>query len=301
MSGKQPIMIFNRASGRMEPEVVMGEGGVRFLYESALGRVLGSILFKRRLFSRFMGRIQDTRSSARKIRETAARLSIDLEECEKAPEDYESFNAFFTRRLKEGARPVDASPEAVISPCDARMLALPRVDAGTDLVVKGSRFRLETLLSDARLAARYEGGSLLIYRLCPADYHRFHFPESGLPGPVRILNGPLHSVNPIALGTGLRILESNLRHCTGIETGNGTGAICMVEIGAMCVGSIVQTFEPGAAVERGAEKGMFRFGGSTVVVIYEAGRMRVDEDILHHSREGVETLVRMGTSVGAYR
>jgi len=300
MSEKASIMIYNRVTGRLEPEVVLGEGFVRFLYETASGRFLASAIFKRRLFSKMFGLFQDTRVSARKIRKVAADLSIDLSEAEQVPEDFKSFNDFFTRSLKREARPIDPDPSVVVSPCDARLLAFPGVDQGAPFSVKGSEFCLDALLGDAQLASEYAGGTLLIYRLCPADYHRFHFPESGVPGPVKTMNGPLHSVNPIALAGGMRILDSNLRQQTLIEAGNKAGRICMVEIGAMCVGSIVQTFKPGVPIERGDEKGMFRFGGSTVVVLYEPGRVRMDGDILDHSKKSIETFVRLGTSVGSY-
>lgn len=284
----------------MEPEIVLGEGFLRFLYGNPFGRFLGNSLFKRLFFSRLFGRIQDRRFSRWKIEKVAARLNIDLSEAEKGPGEFENFNDFFTRALKRGARPVDEDPSTVISPCDARMLACPRIERGARISVKGNEFDAADLLDDGEIASRYEGGALLIYRLCPADYHRFHFPEACLPGSPTMIMGHLHSVNPIALQSGIPILDTNLRHRTLLDAGERAGSIAMVEIGAMCVGSVVQTHKPDVSVERGDEKGMFRFGGSTVIVLYEAGRIHVDEDILQHSREGVETYVKLGTRVGSY-
>ncbi len=294
------IMVYNRTTGRLEPEIVLGEGAVRLLYGNRLGGLLAECVLKRRFFSRLFGKLQNTAISARKIATVAAQLKIDLSELEKPLEEYRSFNEFFTRTLKKEARPIDGDPHAVISPCDARLLAVPTVHGAITVNVKGSHLDLRRLLADDMLASKYTGGAMLIYRLCPADYHRFHFPEAGTPGSAVRTGGPLHSVNPMALATGRRILDTNLRERTELDTENGPGTICMVEVGAMCVGSIVQTYTPGAPVARGGEKGMFLFGGSAVIVLYEPGRIRVDGDIVEQSRRGIETLVRVGMRVGAY-
>lgn len=296
-----PILVYDRATGRREREVVLGEGGLRFLYETAPGRLLGKGLLTRRCISRLYGLWQDTRLSARKTHRVARLLSIDLSEAECPPGGFRSFNAFFSRALKSGVRPIAAAPDTVIAACDARLFALHRLCRDRPLQVKGQAFMLETLLGDAALADRYAGGTGFIYRLCPADYHRFHFPEAGVPGTAMPLGKGLHSVNPIALRSGIRILDANLRHRTLVEAGERAGTLCMVEVGALFVGSIVQTFVPGTPVPRGGEKGLFRFGGSTVIVLYEPGKVRVDEDILSQSGEGVETRVRLGEQVGRYR
>jgi phosphatidylserine decarboxylase len=294
------VMIYNRAAGRLEPEIVLGEGLMRLLYGNRAGGVLADVVLTRRFFSRLVGWLHRSSPSRRKIAGVAARLRIDLSECEKRVEEFTSFDDFFTRALRTDARPIDRRPEAVVSPCDARLLAFPAVARDLVVRVKGSAVSVRALVADERLAESHGCGTLLLYRLCPADYHRFHFPEDCVPGPAVRIAGKLHSVHPLALVTGRRILDTNLRERTILESRNGAGTIVMVEIGALCVGSIVQTFAPGVAARRGDEKGMFRFGGSTVAVLYEPGRVRVDKDILEHSAAGVETLVRVGMAVGAY-
>jgi phosphatidylserine decarboxylase len=293
-------MVYDRTTGRVEPEKVMGGRSLRLLYGNPLGRALACSVLKRRFFSRFIGRRQDQAGSAGKIEKVAAELGIDLSEAEKPAGEYSTFNEFFTRALKEGARPVEDLPGAVISPCDARLMAYPRIEPDRSVTVKGSRVDLNSLVRDESLARTFAGGALLVYRLCPVDYHRFHFPEACTPGHAVILNGGLHSVNPWALSTGLRILDTNLRARTLLENAGPAHTICMIEVGAMCVGSIVQTYGPGAPVKRGDEKGMFRFGGSTVIVLYEPDRIRLDEDIASYSKKGIETLVRLGRPVGQY-
>jgi phosphatidylserine decarboxylase len=294
----KPIMVFNRETGSLEPEIVMGEGWIRFLYENRVGGLLADFVLKRRAFSRFYGRLQDRPSSAAKIQKFAKDLGIDLSEAEKPAAEYASFNDFFSRALKKEVRPIDPSRDVVVSPCDARLLALPDLDMDAPIEIKGGRFDLAALLDDAELAERYRGGTLFIYRLCPADYHRFHFPESCVPGFPAILDGPLHSVNPIALASGFEILDANLRHRTLLDTRSGLGTVIMIEIGAMCVGSVEQTFVPEVPATRGDEKGLFRFGGSTVAVLYPPGKVEVDQDILDHSAQDIETLVKLGMKVG---
>jgi phosphatidylserine decarboxylase len=296
---EQPIMVYNRATGRLEREVVLGERFVRMLYERPAGRFLAAALFSRRWFSRLYGRLQDSPRSARKIASSARALGIDLTQAHER--EFASFNAFFTRALAPGARVIPADPGIAIAPCDARLLAFDAITPRMRFSVKAASLDLAALLCDETLSARYAGGTLCIYRLCPADYHRFHFPEACTPGPATTIAGRLHSVNPIALDTGLRILDTNLRHRTLLAAGNRAGSVCMLEVGAMCVGSVVQTYAPNAPVARGAEKGMFRFGGSTVIVLYGSGCVRLDADIEERSRAGVETLVQLGMQIGAYR
>ena len=298
MAVDRPIMVYNPATGALEREIVLGERFVRLLYECRLGRLAARTIFARPWFSRLCGRLQDSPRSARRIASTAAALRIDLGEA--AGTDFTSFNDFFTRALKPGARPIPGDPGVAISPCDTRLLAVPAAAPATRFMVKAAPLDLAALLADDALCARYTGGALCIYRLCPADYHRFHFPEACVPEPAATIAGRLHSVNPIALATGLRVLDANLRHRTLLAAGERAGTLCMLEIGAMCVGSIVQTYAPGAPAARGAEKGMFRFGGSTVIVLYEPGRVRLDAAIAERSAAGIETLVRVGAPIGAY-
>ncbi len=298
MAADRPIMVYDRAAGALEREIVLGERFVRLLYESRLGRLAARAVFSRRWFSRLCGRLQDSPRSVRRVASAVAALRIDLGDS--ARTDFSSFNDFFTRALRPGARPIPGDPGAVISPCDARLLAVPAIAPATRFMVKAAPLDPAALLGDDALCARYAGGTLCIYRLCPADYHRFHFPEACIPGPAATIAGRLHSVNPIALATGLRILDANLRHRTLLAAGERAGTICMLEIGAMCVGSIVQTYRPEAPAARGAEKGLFRFGGSTVIVLYEPGRMTLDADIAERSAAGVETLVRVGMQIGVY-
>ncbi len=292
MAARQ-VLYRDRTSGRVEPERVFGEDALRLLYgESTRGRLLRAIA-RRPLVSWLYGLRQRSPRTRGRVEGFARDLGIDTREAEKPLPEYRSLDDFFARRLKAGARPVDSEAAHLVSPVDARTLVFPHLD-GTTLPVKGARVPLERLLGDASLAARYAGGSAAVLRLAPADYHRFHFPDAGRAGPFREIPGPLDSVHPIALEAGAPSFL-NKRHVTEIES-RGFGRLLMIEVGALCVGTIVQTYTPGN-VERGAEKGTFRFGGSTVVLVAEKDALSFDEDLVKTTGEGMETLVRMGTRV----
>jgi phosphatidylserine decarboxylase len=125
------------------------------------------------------------------------------------------------------------------------------------------------------------------------DYHRFHFPFGGVPGKARAVNGPLYSVSPIALRKRPSILWENKREITLLRTPT-IGDVLLLEVGATCVGSIVQTYTPDAAVTKGDEKGYFRFGGSCFITIFEPGRVRFADDLVEHSAAGREVYAKMG-------
>ena len=138
---------------------------------------------------------------------------------------------------------------------------------------------------------------MVIARLCPTDYHRFHFPVSGLPQNSQPIEGPLFSVNSLALSQRFSTLWENKRAMTQIES-EEFGSVCMVEIGATCVGTIHQTFCPNRPVNKGDEKGYFSFGGSCVILLFEKGRIRFDADLVANSRQNLETRCLFGTSIG---
>ncbi len=180
---------------------------------------------------------------------------------------------------------------------EARYFAIPRLDAAQRYAVKGIALSPAELLGDAALAAPFAHGPAFIARLCPVDYHRFHFPDGG-----RVLTqarraGPLHSVNPLALQFKPDILITNERQVTILETDH-FGKLAYVEVGATMVGKIVLT-HTGSRFERGEEKGYFLFGGSTVVVVGQEGAWTPDPDLLEQSAQGRETLVRLGERIAS--
>ena len=238
-----PIRFFNRYSGEVEEEAVYGEGFLKFAYGNPLGRLALHALVKRALFSKWYGWRMDRAKSAEKVLPFIRDFKLDAGEFLERPETFGSFNAFFSRRLKPEARPVDDDPHSLVFPADGRHFVAPDISQMDGIFVKGRRFDLGALLGEAGLAEKYGNGSLLISRLCPTDYHRFHFPSGGVPGKVRNLPGPLFSVNPIAVARDVSIFWTNKRAVTAFRT-SYFRTIQMIEVGATCVGSIVQTHPP---------------------------------------------------------
>lgn len=287
------IVFFDRYRQTTCTEKVYGDKALRWTYGTMAGRIALSLLVKRIVFSRWYGWKMDQPSSAQKIAPFIRQYELDASEFLRDPADYRSFNEFFFRELKPEARPIDTKPETAVFPADGRHLCVPDLSKADGLFVKGQMFSLAELLQDAALTKRYAEGSLLLSRLCPVDYHRFHFPVAGTPGKTRLINGPLYSVNPIALCQNIHILATNKRTITELQTEH-FGTVLLLEIGATCVGSIVQTYQPGSPVAKGAEKGYFRFGGSSTITIFEPGRIQFDQDLIENSRQHRELYARIG-------
>ena len=199
----------------------------------------------------------------------------------------------YFRKLKAGARPIAAGEEVACFPADGRHFGLQDLSTTSGIFAKGQRLQLAELLGDEALAQRYREGTAVISRLCPVDYHRFHFPVSGTAGEPRLINGPLFSVNPIALRRDLSILWRNKRTLTKIESAT-FGEVLMIEVGATCVGGTVQTFSPGSPVGKGDEKGSFKFGGSMTITLFEPGRARLPRDLAVTSTDQIELYAKMG-------
>ena len=288
-----PIRFYHRAARRIETEQVYGEGFLRFVYEHPLGALPLHALVKRKLFSRWYGGRMDAAASKSKVLPFIEQYGTDVAELADPPASYATFNDFFYRKLKPSARPIAANANEIVFPADGRHLVLPDIAACDGFFIKGLRFDLAALLGDVSLAARFAHGGMLISRLCPVDYHRFHFPCAGVPSAARVINGPLYSVSPIALRRRPSILWENQREITVLST-ESFGDVLLLEVGATCVGSIVQTFAPDTAVEKGDEKGYFRFGGSCFITIFEPGRIQFAADLLEHSAAGLEVYAKMG-------
>lgn len=293
----EPVRFYHRYTQQIETEKVFGEKWVRLAYESPGGRFMVWLLARRALFSKWYGFKMNRRSSALRVLPFIAEYNIDVDEFAKSPFDYKTFNEFFYRALKPEARPIAAGESIAAFPADGRHLAFPDIQRAAGFYVKGSKFSFAELLGDEAVAARFAGGAMLISRLCPVDYHRFHFPVSGTPGESRRIDGWLYSVSPVALRRRLRYLVENKREITLIESAR-FGTVAMVEIGATNVGAIRQTYVPGRALAKGDEKGFFAFGGSCVITIFQRDRIRFDPDVVAQSARHLETYARFGDRLG---
>ncbi|KAI5956570.1 PSD2 [Candida jiufengensis] len=230
---------------------------------------------------------------------------LNLQECLiENPEEYPTFNEFFYRKLKPNARLIEDSTndKIVSSPADCRCVAYSSVDEATELWIKGRNFTVAKLFNgdlqdNLNIPFKTEDLSIGVFRLAPQDYHRFHSPVSGKIGEIKDINGEYYTVNPIAIRSELDVFGENIRSIVPIHT-KEFGTVLMIAVGAMMVGSIVLTVKPGDEIKRGDEVGYFKFGGSTIILLFNKHKFILDSDILSNSKSSIETLVRVGQSIG---
>ena len=277
-------------SGRWERPAPPG-AGLRFLYHTLPGRLLLKLLAGRGL-SRLAGRLLDARLSRVLIAPFVRRSGIRLSDYRTA--DYAGFNDCFCREIRPELRPLPEDPALLFAPCDGRLSAW-RIRDDTVLNVKHSRYTLSELLAGDPVAARYRDGVCLVFRLCVEDYHRYCYPDGGSKGENVFIPGELHTVRPIALEA-VPVFVRNCREYTVMDTEH-FGTLIQMEVGALLVGKIENRDGAGPIV-RGKEKGMFRYGGSTVILLLEQGRVELPEELFRRSAEGLELRVRMGQPIG---
>lgn len=261
-----------------------------FLYDTAPGRLLLRGLVCPAV-SALCGRYLDSPVSRLHIPAFVRKHHIDLSDYE--PRAYRSFNEFFTRRIRDGLRPVDRAADSLIAPCDGRLSVYP-ITQGASFSVKGSRYDLSDFLGGSA-AGDFTGGLCLIFRLCVDDYHRYCYLDSGIPVGGGYLGGVLHTVRPIALRR-YPVFIQNSRAYTVLRTEH-FGTVAQVEVGALLVGKI-HNYPVRGPVRRGEEKGLFLYGGSTVVVLLEKGAARLPAVYFERTEQGLETLVKYGQKIG---
>ncbi len=297
MKKRAPVEFYDRKTGVLQTEKIFGEGALRWIYETHLGKAALHALIRRATFSRFYGRMMARPSSRKKIAPFIKKYGIDISEFELAPEAFASFGEFFSRKLKATARTIAQGENIAVLPVDGRHLAFQNLSASTQIFAKGQKFHLPTFIGDSATASRYIGGALICSRLCPTDYHRFHFPVSGKPSVLRKISGSLYSVNPIALAKKISRLWENKRIVVEIDS-PVFGRVLQVIVGATNVGTIVPVFKPGKFAEKGTELGYFRFGGSFVATFFEPGKIIIAKDLLENTARGFETFAKMGDVLG---
>ncbi len=289
----EPIVYIDRESGEMKIEKVPGEAWLYWLYYNPVGELSMNAMVKNKFLSNWYGKQMDKPSSKGKIEGFVEDFNMDLTEAVKI--DFESFNDFFYRELKKEARPINSDSSVLISPADGKVLAYSNI-SNQDFIVKGYQFNVDEYFQDKGVADKYRNGSLMIFRLCPTDYHRYHFPVSGEVILDAKINGDYFSVSPIALKKKIELITQNKRDFSIIRT-EDFGDVVMSEVGATMVGSMVTTYS-NLKVEKGEEKGYFKFGGSTVILFFEMGKIEIDPDLLLNSQNQIETSVLMGEKVG---
>ena len=297
-----PIIYIDRASGERKVEKVYGSSGLQLLYgDDLISKILGApvlqLLSKVPFFSALYGYWQNLSLTRKKIVPFIRNFGVDPTEFREPTDTFRSFNEFFIRKLKETARPISPGDAVAVIPADGRYLFYPNIAECSGFLVKGEKFDLPSLLEDEQLAAQYSQGAMVIARLCPSDYHRYHFPCSGIPRETRFINGWLYSVNPIALKKDIHIFTQNKRTVCELDTPQ-FGKVLFLEIGATFVGSIHQTYQPGKYCEKGAEKGFFSFGASSLILLFQPGKIAFDQDLIQATADNIEIKCLMGQSMG---
>lgn len=291
------LLVYNRKTKQYEEENIAGKKYLVWCYESPKGKKLTELIFKKKLCSKVYGAFCDTKFSRKKIKHFIRDFDIDMNVCKKKPKEFSNFNDFFTRKLKPNARPFSKNEKDLISPADGRALAYENIELDNLVQIKGFTYSLRELINNDEVAKKFENGTCIIFRLSPIDYHRYHFIDSGVTAKSTFIPGRYYSVNPIALKNIPKLFCENKREWSLFESDNFKD-ILYVEVGATCVGTIVQTYEPGSRVSKGDEKGFFKFGGSTVVLFFEKDTVKIDSDILEQTNLGYETRVSMGETIG---
>jgi phosphatidylserine decarboxylase len=293
----EEINFKNRETGCIETEKVYGGNWLSFIYGTPLGKLSLWAAIQRSWFSKWYGRKMDSIKSKEKILPFISEFNLDENEFLKKSSEFESFNDFFSRELKENARPINQSVDSVVFPADGRHIGIQNLSKVERIFVKGQKFDLDALFQSEELAKGYKGGAMVISRLCPVDYHRFHFPISGTASESKLINGSLFSVNPIALRKNIGIFWQNKRYLSFIRN-SAVGNVACFLVGATCVGSVKISAQVPAQVKKGEEMGYFRFGGSSVLTLYEKGTIKLAGDLLDSTASGMELYAKMGEPLG---
>ncbi|KAK8120740.1 Phosphatidylserine decarboxylase proenzyme 3 [Apiospora kogelbergensis] len=299
------ILVQDRMTGQINEEKmsVYVRLGIRLLYKGLKSRDMEKKRIRKLLkgLSIKQGKKYDDPASKSDIPGFIEFHNLDMSEVLLPMDQFKNFNEFFYRALKPDARPCSApdDPNILVSPADCRSVVFNRLDQATKIWVKGREFTIKRLLGDAypEDAKRYENGAMGIFRLAPQDYHRFHIPVDGILREPKLIAGEYYTVNPMAIRSALDVYGENVRVICPIDSPK-FGRVMVICVGAMMVGSTVITRKEGEEVKRAEELGYFKFGGSTILVLFEEGKMVYDADLVDNSSSALETLVRAGMSMG---
>ena len=277
-------------------EPVLVEPLLSFFY-GRYGNIMRKYIFQYPVFSKILAGYYKSKLSKKIIPKFIDKHNIDVNEFEKQIDEFNTFNDFFIRKLKPGTRPLDKKTTGGICPVDSKVRAFENTDANYVFQIKEETFSLDKLLKGFVPTRNYEGGSYCIFRLTSHDYHRFHFIDDGNVIKTKRLRGKLHSVAPLSLERTKKLYIKNKKNLTLFNSKNFGPVIC-VEIGASCIGSIVQTFDKTKNMTKGKEKGYFQFGGSAVLLFFQKNKIKIAKDLLKNTAEGYETEVKLGEFLG---
>ncbi|KAI3805107.1 hypothetical protein L1987_27168 [Smallanthus sonchifolius] len=305
-SNASHIVVFDRKKKRLVEEIIDGKIvlSMRAIYQSKVGLGIMDKGAKELLqsISEKQGKKMNLTDSAKDIPEFLKffKDQINMAEVKYPLHHFKTFNEFFIRELKPGARPIAyvGRDDVAVCAADCRLMTFNTVEESLRFWIKGKKFSMRGLLGNIPCADTFIGGTLVIFRLAPQDYHRFHFPVSGKIEQIVDIPGCLYTVNPIAVNSKYcNVFTENKRAVSIISTAD-FGKVAFVAIGATMVGSITFTKKKGDYVQKGDEFGYFLFGGSTVICVFEKDSIALDEDLLAYSARSIETLVSVGMRLG---
>jgi len=285
------IKYVDRHTNEIKTEKVMAQKGLRWLYYDPLGKLTLNALIKRKFISDWYGKKMDLPSSKKKIKPFVKKLNLkntgNLD-------NYNSFNDFFTRPIPNLGNMIDFDSLSIVSPACGKVLAFENLSDKENFYLKGLRFTLREFLNNKKV--NIDTASVFIIRLTPADYHRFYFPLDCQVLYSYDVGKDLYSVSPIALKTGIKVFLENKRTIT-VCRNKFCNEFVISEVGATFIGSIIQTYSK-KTVKKGDPKGYFKFGGSSVVLIFNKNRIKMDADILLNTKKGYETTIFAGEKIG---
>lgn len=267
---------------------------LQFLYKNTLGRIILKVITLPFLSS-VVGKYMSCPLSKGRINKFIAQNNINMTEYEET--SYGSFNDFFTRKIKAENRPFPKDTNIFFSPCDGKLTAY-KINNNTVLPVKGSHYTIPQLLNNDTLAEEYKDGYCLVFRLAVDDYHRYSYIDDGVQNQSVKIKGKLHTVQPIALNL-YPVFVQNSREYAVMQTEN-FGNVVQVEVGALMVGKIKNHISSGK-MERTKEKGMFLFGGSTIILLCNKDNVEIKEEFFTNTENNKETIVKMGEALGKKR
>jgi len=289
--------IFNMNLNKYEIELLFEEKKMKFLFETKIGRFLVKHALSKKCFSQLYGAQYSKPKSISKISDFIKKYEIDMSQFEES--DYKNFNDFFIRKFAKNKRQFPTHLTNLGAPCEGRYFGYEKNTQSNFFPVKGSQLNSEQLLgfsdSGIKWAPEFTNGPILIARLAPIDYHRFHYFDDGEVLDQFSLGKDLFSVNPVSAKNFDDLYLKNHR-CVNILQTQNFGLIAYIEVGALCVGKIVHSNQS-RFFKRGEEKGYFLFGGSSIVILGQKNKWDPCERIQKETVNGYETLIQLGVTL----
>ncbi len=293
----QKICYYKRSDSTLYQEKIPGYKAMWFLYYNLFGKQLLMTVVARKLTQVLYGKLMDTKWSKKMIKTFINDFNIPMDSYEKSVLQFKSFNDFFIRKKTTIELFLKFNENILCSPCDGKVLVYPSIKQIEHFYIKNHEFSFKKLINDDPNLNEFHNGSIAIIRLCPSDYHRFHFPCKGFVEKTIDISGLYYSVSPVALRKRASIFWENKRTLTKIKESPFSDYL-YIEVGATCVGTIEQTYKPFSYIKRGDEKGYFKFGGSTVILIFKENTVIFDQDFIDNTIQGYETEIKVGEQIG---